>query len=77
MKPIKIVDGKDVILKSTTTTSVDIHLQEYNQQVQIIFPCGIIAIVEADGTLSVWDHTDTGLYTTNILHDIADNQCGF
>ena len=38
--PIKIIDEKNVTLKSETTKSIDVHLQEDDQQLNVIFPSG-------------------------------------
>ena len=55
MKPIKVVDGTAVQLKSQTTKSVDVHLQDISQYVNIILPDEAILVIEPDGTVTRYE----------------------
>ena len=55
MKPIKIVDGTAVQLKSQATKSVDVHLQDVSQYVNIILPDEAILVIEPDGTVTRYE----------------------
>ena len=64
MKPIMVVDKTNVQIKSETTTSVDIHLRENNQYVNIILPDGRILVVEPNGDVtSFLDDTQLNAYS--------------
>jgi len=55
MKPIKVIDGKDVQVKSNITTSVDVHLQDISHYVNVILPDNAILVIEADGTVTRYE----------------------
>ncbi len=55
VKPIKIVDGTAVQLKSQITKSVDVHLQDISQYVNIILPDEAILVIESDGTVTRYE----------------------
>lgn len=60
-KGITITDKNTPTIKSDVTTSIDVHLREDNQYVNIILPSNHIIVIESDGEVNVYDHTDTYL----------------
>jgi len=70
MRPIKIVDGVNVQLKSQVTTSIDVHLQDVSQYVNIVLPDEAILVVEPDGTVTRYE--DDNLIGTHRIKSLKE-----
>jgi len=70
---ILITDGPYIIEKADTCTSVDIHLRQFNQYCQVILPTNHCIVIEPDGTITLYDHTDTHIGELNIIEEFQ--QC--
>lgn len=65
-KPLKITEGTSIQLKAESTKSIDVHLRELDQYVNIILPSGHIIVIEPDN-MTMYDDTDTQIDTMKIV----------
>ena len=59
---MKVTDGNNATIKSDKTTSVDVHIGEENQHVNVILPNKQIIRIEV-GSITHFDHDETALET--------------
>lgn len=60
---IKITDKTNIQIKSKNCKSVDIHLRENDQFVNVILPDNTILVIEPDGEVTAYDETDSLIYS--------------
>ena len=64
---MKIIDENYVNIKADSCESIDIQLENESESLNVILPSKHILVIEPNGTVTVFDSTDTQLSTINLI----------